>query len=123
MEYEGIDTSNKTLPDYQNFRNVLFQQWQELNNSTVEYRCCAKIEKRVFKRQFIKCFLKFYGQIQHENKLNHLQPKQRKFLSHFNKNPNLIDSHKAMLVNKITRELMESYGVFDIGSGGDDELW
>jgi hypothetical protein len=121
--YDEVDSSNKTLPDYQNFRNTLFLQWQELNNSCIEYWCCLPAERFVFKRQFTICFLKFYGQIQQGNKLNHLTIEQRKYLKFLYDYQEKINQVAASKINKITRELMESFGVFDIGMGGDDELW
>ena len=43
--------SGTTLPDYINFRNILFQQWQELNNSSVEVRT-TRTNLRVYLSRF-----------------------------------------------------------------------
>jgi hypothetical protein len=123
MAEEYTDSNSKTLPSYQNFSNVLFTYWQELNNATVEYRCCNNTEIYIYKKTWIRIYLKYYGEIEHKDLLGHLNIKEIKFLMKYHKNPHLITRKSANRIKSITRKLMQEFGIFDIGMGGDGEIW
>src|SRR6056297_3092427 len=123
MKENYTDSSSKTLPAYQNFSNVLFTYWQELNNATVEYRCCNVTEISVYKKTWIRIYLKYYGEIEHKDLLGHLTPAEVEFLENYHLKPQLITRKSANRIKSITRKLMKEFGVFDIGSGGDGEIW
>ncbi len=112
-----------TLPDYQNFRNVLFEQWEILHNNYVEYERSPKSLRKAFKNAFIKSYKKFYGQINDKSKLSHLTKAQRKTLRYCYDNPNIISIVIAKEISDITRTLMQEYGVFNLESNDYDEAW
>ena len=72
MVNDDIDNTvgGSTLPDYQNFRNVLFYQWQEVNNATVNLRIAKN--PKPYLREFVRCYIRFYGQINDKSKLGNL---------------------------------------------------
>ena len=119
-EYMGGGT---TLPDYQNFRNLLFQQWEELNNSVVEFRTCSKTKYKIYKQEVIRTYIRFFSQINDKNKLGLLSNEERAYLKKYYNSPTLINLSISKTLLDITRKLMTEYGVFDLEGGGDDEIW
>lgn len=120
---QDYNNSGTTLPDYQNFRNIIFQQWEEMHNACVNYRTCKPGNERIQKRVFVDCYLRYFGQIKDTSKLGHLTPAQRKYLLHFNDHPNVINKLISKKITEITRELMVNYGIFNMEGGDDGELW
>lgn len=112
-----------TLPDYQNFRNVLFQQWEQLNLAVVEFRVCSPTTFRPNQIMVAKRYLSFFSQINDTSKLGHLNTEERKYLIRYYNNPEMINIQTAKKLLDITRKLMSEYGVFDLESNSNDSIW
>lgn len=109
-----------TLPDYQNYRNIIFWQWEEFNNAVVEYRICVKGEYKIFKKEVKRTFLKFFAQINDESKLGHLEKTEIKKLKKLYDNPNLLTINNSVSALNITRKLMHKYGIFNMEDRSHD---
>ena len=119
---EDYNTGTGTLPDYYNFRNLLFTLWQELNNATVEYRVCNLSELKTIRKVWIKSYLRFFAQINDKQKLEFIEKDKRIFLQKLYNNFSMVSRTTAHTANNICRELMTNYGVFNI-EGDEDEAW
>jgi hypothetical protein len=124
-EYKDEDyiAGGTTLPDYQNFRNVLFQQWEQLNLAVVEFRVCSPETYRPNQMSVAKRYLSFFSQINDKSKLGHLTKEERIYLIRYYNNPELINIREAKILLDITRKLMSEYGVFDLESNSNDSIW
>lgn len=120
---EFFNSSGKTLPDYQNFRNLLFTTFEEMAYTNVEWRTCKQTEYEIYKKRFINTFLKFYIQIKDKSKLSHLDKKERTYLKYYYIHTNKLTVKKSINIVDISRKLMTEYGVFNLEDSGSDELW
>lgn len=124
MANEKYDEAGTINPDFLNFSNILFTKWEELNNSTVNLRLCKNGEFRIYQREFIRCFLSFFGQINDTKKLSHFSHDERTYLLRYYNKPTLISVAASKKINELTRKLMTDYGIFDLEKfSGDDEMW
>lgn len=120
-EYMAMGNIN---PDFQNYSNVLFVQWQELNNATTELVTCKRTEELIYLNTFKKCFVRFFGQINDTSKLGHLSEEKRRYVIYYYKNLSRIkDKYVARKINEILRQLLSDYGLFNLESYGNDEIW
>jgi hypothetical protein len=81
------------------------------------------MEINVYKKTWIRIYLKFYGEIEHKDLLGHLTSTEIRFLKKYHKKPELITRKSAIRINSITRKLMQEFGILNIGMGGDGEVW
>jgi len=108
----------KTLPDYQNFRNVLFQCSQQLNRAVINY----KFNKRkAYWSQAVQDYMNVYYQLREKNRLQHLTPKQRSYLKYFYNHTEKINLKVLMKLNLLVLKIMNTYGVYDISK--QDEMY
>lgn len=120
---EEYKDGGTTLPDYQNYRNLLFQQWEELNNAVVEFRTCNKTKYKTYQKEVIRTYLRFFSQINDKNKLGLLNDNERSFLKKYYDNETKINIYVSKILLDITRKLMTEYGVFDLEGSNSDEIW
>ena len=123
MESDEYTKAGTTLPDYVNFRNLLFQLFEEMTKASVEWRLSNKKEYKVWKKLFRHKFLLYYIQIKDKSKLAHLEKEERAYLKYYYINDKDITIQKSIKIIDITRKLMTEYGIFNLESNGDDELW
>lgn len=117
---EYFNSAGKTLPDYQNFRNLLFTTFEEMAYTNVEWRTCKHSEYLIYKKRFINTFLKFYIQIKDKSKLSHLKSNERLYLKYYYLHTDKITINKSSKIVELSRKLMTEYGVFNLEMGDED---
>lgn len=116
---EEYTEGGKSLPDYQNVRNVIFHNWEELNNAVILFRMCNNEEYIPHLREVARCYLRFFAQVNDKTKLGTLETKERHILQYFNIYPEKITRKYAKEIQDITRKLMTQYGIFNLEGGSD----
>ena len=123
MDYDEYVSNDKTFADYNNFRNLLFVQSQELTRVMGELRTSNKNLYRINMKLFRKNYSIFFPQINSREILGHLDKEQTQFLRDCYTDLNKITLNKAYKITNIVMHLMHRFGIYNISkAGGEDEL-
>ena len=109
--FSSFNQDGKTIADYTNFRNVLFQYSQQFNNSVVNYKFNRG---KPYWEQAVKDYMNMFYQLNEKKRLKHIDEKKKKYLIYFYKNTNKININVLLKLNIIVLEIMNKYGVYDI---------
>lgn len=105
------DDSAKTIADYTNFRNILFQYSQQFNNAVINYKFNRN---KGYWTQAVKDYMLIYYQLNEEKRLKHLSQSRRDYMEYFYKNTAKINIKVLIKLNLLVLEIMNKYGVYDI---------
>lgn len=118
-KYEYIEKDNIN-PDWQNYSNTLFVQWEEMNNAFTNYENCERSEEKTYLKMFNLTFVRFFGQINDKYTLGHFTKKEKEYIIYFYKHINLINKISARKINETCRKLLTEYGLFKMNNNNDE---
>jgi len=105
------DNKGKTIADYTNFRNILFQYSQQFNAAVVNFKFN---NNKSYYEQAVKDYMFMYYQLNETKRLKHITKPQREYMAYFYNHTNLINLKVLMKLNMLILEIMNKYGVYDI---------